>query len=167
MGRFAGWVLAVVVAGGGVAQAKEAGVEGWGAVERLRPGTKVVVEELFTPGDYRYQTPCKLVRVDDASLTCRPEGQRNQRVIYPARQVLTVYQVRMRVTAGSWARIVLYSGLGFLLGCAITDENPDYPLGGMGAAGGALYGVGKISQEPKFTVIYWRTEAPASGVAGP
>lgn len=175
MEMLAGWVLAAAIAGGGVAHTTSAGAQttangvlpGWEAVQHLKPGTKVVVEDLFTPGDYRNQAPCQLLRVDDASLTCRPEGRRNRRIVYPAGQVLTVYQVKTRVTAGSWARIVLFPGLGFLLGCAITDENPDYPLGGIGAAAGGLFGVEHISREPKFAVIYRRTEAAAGSAVSP
>jgi hypothetical protein len=159
--------LAVVMAGGAVAHAKDPATGSWVAVERLKPGTKVVVEELSTPGDYRYQVPCKVVRVDEASLTCRAEGGRNQRIVYPAGQVLTVYQVKMRVTAGSWARIVLYAGAGFLMGCAITDEKPDFPLGGMGAVAGGVIGAMDISRGPKFEVVYWRTDAPAGGAVSP
>jgi hypothetical protein len=167
MARIVGWALVAVMAGGGVAHAKDAGAGGWGAVERLKPGTKVVVEELSTPGDYRYQVPCEVVRVDDASLTCRPEGQRNRRIVYPAGQVLTVYRVKMRVTAGSWVRMVIFPGLGFLLGCAITDENPDYPLGALGAVAGGALGAEHISKGPKFEVVYWRTETPVGGTVSP
>jgi hypothetical protein len=127
----------------------------------------VVVEELSMPGDYQNQAPCKLVHVDDASLTCRPEGRRNRRIVYPAGQVLAVYQVKTRVTAGSWVRLVLFPGLGFLLGCAITDENPDYPLGAIGAAAGGLAGVEHISKSPTFKVIYRRTQAAADGAVSP
>jgi hypothetical protein len=131
-----------------------------GATERLKPGTKVVVQELGVAGDYRYQVPCDVVRVDDASLTCRPEDERNRRIVYPIGRVQTVYRVKMKVTAGSWARIVAYSGLGFLLGCAITDENPDYVLGGLGAVAGAGIGLKDMSRQPNFEVVYWRQEAP-------
>jgi hypothetical protein len=169
MGRFAVGVLAVVLAGGGVAQAKEAkganDTASWVAVAALKPGTKVVVEQMFTPGDYRAQPPCKVVRVDEQALTCSL-GQRGQRIVYPADQVLTVYRVRMRVTVGSWARIVLYAGGGFLFGCAVTDENCDYPLGVIGGAAGGLAGVGNISRKPKFEVVYWRADTAAGGAGG-
>jgi len=162
-------LLPVVAVAQGPGQEVQSGsaLTNWGAVEHLKPGTKVVVEELNVAGDYRQQTPCKLIRVGDASLTCSPDRQRNQRIVYPASQVLTVYQVRMRVTAGSWARIVLYAGAGFLLGCAITDENPDYPLGAMGAVAGGLAGAGRISRKPKFAVVYWRVAAAAGGAVSP
>lgn len=175
MKMLAGWMLAAVIAGGGVAHATSAGAQtmadgvlpGWDAVQHLKPGTQVMVEQLSTPDGYQSQAPCKLLRVDDASLTCRPEGRRNPRIVYPAAQLLTVYQVKMRVTAGSWVRIVLFPGLGFLLGCAITDENPDYPLGGIGAAAGGLAGVEHISRAPTFKVIYRRTEAAAGAAVSP
>jgi hypothetical protein len=175
MKMLVGWVLAVAIAGGGVAHSPSAAAQslanselpGWDAVQHLKPGTQVMVEELSTPGGYQNEVPCKLLRVDDASLTCRPEGRSNRRIIYPAEQLLTVYQVKMRVTAGSWARIVLFPGLGFLLGCAITDENADYPLGGIGAAAGGLAAVEHISKAPTFKVIYRRTEAAAGGTVSP
>jgi len=168
-------VLMAVMAGGGLAHATSArahaatnsALPGWEAVQRLKPGTEVVVEELLTPGDYRKQAPCKLVRVDDVSLTCRPDNRRNQRIVYPAPQVLSVYQVGMRVTAGSWVRIVLFAGLGFGLGCAITDENPDYPLGGIGAAAGGLLAAEHVSKAPTSKVIYQRMEAAADGAVSP
>jgi hypothetical protein len=169
-----GWAFVVLMACGGVADAVSARVQttnsvlpGWEAVQHLKPGTQVVVEELSTPGDYRNQAPCRLVRVDDASLTCRPENRRNQRIVYPAGQVLTVYQVKTKVTPGSWARVVLFAGLGFGMGCAITDQNPDYPVGGLGAVAGGLLGAEHISREPKFAVVYWRMGASAGGAVSP
>jgi len=163
MGRFAGWLLVAVLAGGGVAHAEDRGPSGWGAVERLKPGTKVVVEQLLTPGDYRDQSPCWVTRVDEESLTCSPVGKRRQRIVYPARQVLTVYQVRMRLTAGGWVRTVLYTGAGLLVGCAITDDKCDYFLGAVGAVDGALFGALR-GLRPKFTVVYRRME-PSVGEA--
>jgi hypothetical protein len=166
MRGFAGWILAVVVALAGAAQAKgPKGAGGWGAVERLKSGTKVVVQELGVAGDYRYQVPCDVVRVDDASLICRPEDELNRIIVYPIGRVLTVYRVKMRVTAGSWARIVGFSGLGFLLGCAFTDENANYPLGGLGAAAGAGIGLGHMSRQRNFEVVYWHPEEPGDGAA--
>jgi hypothetical protein len=136
-------------------------------VKVLKPGTKVVVfEQLFTPGDYHDQTPCWVMRVDEESLTCSPVGQRRQRIVYPARQVLTVYQVRMRVTAGGWVRAVLYAGGLFLVGCAVTDDAADYPLGAMGAVAGASVGIGR-GLRPKFTVVYRRMEPSAGGAVSP
>jgi hypothetical protein len=167
MGRFMSWALLVVVlAGGGMAHAEDHGPSDWGAVERLKPGTKVVVVQLLTLGDYHDQTPCWVMRVDEESLTCSPVGKRRQRIVHPARQVLTVYQIRMRVTAGGWVRTVLYAGAGFLVGCAITDENADYPLGALGAADGALYGMMR-GAKPKFTVVYQRMEPSAGGAVSP
>lgn len=155
MKRCAGLILAIVMASVGVAEAKgpkRAG--GWEAAERLKPGTKVVVQESGVASDYRNQVPCEVVRVDDASLTCRPEDERNRTIIYPIGPVLTVYRVETRVTAGSWARIVASSGLGFLLGCAITDDKPNFPLGGLGAAAGASIGLGRLSRQPNFKIVY-------------
>ena len=171
MGRVAGWVSVVLIVCCGVAQGSSNGQQsapiGWDAVEHLKPGTKIVVEQMFTRGDYRQQAPCKVIAVDDASLTCSPEGARHQRIVYPAEQVLTVYRVRMRITPGSWARVVLFAGAGFWMGCAITDDQPDYPLGTIGAAAGAAYGASKISKQPKFAVVYWLTDTPASATVSP
>jgi len=163
--RFAGWVLAAWFAAGVAAQAKGRVVGDWAAVERLKPGTKVVVTEPFVAEAYPDQTPCQVIRIDHASLTCRPEGDRARRIVYPAERVLTVYQVKMRVTAGSWARLVLFPGFGFLMGCAVTDDRPDYPLGALAGAGGAALAAGHISRHPKFELIYRSTEAlPAAAV---
>jgi hypothetical protein len=165
-----GLILGFLLAYSGVAQAQDAkragGSGSWDAVKALKPGTKVVVEQLLTPGDYRDQTPCWVMRVDEESLTCSPVGKRRQRIVYPARQVLTVYQVRMRVTAGGWVRTVLYAGAGFLVGCAITDENDDYELGAVGAVAGALAGAERGAR-PKFTVVYRRMEPSAGEAVSP
>jgi hypothetical protein len=53
------------------------------------------------------------------------------------------------------------------MGCAITDDNADYPLGAIGAADGAIYGASKISKKPKFAVVYWRADTPASAAVSP
>jgi hypothetical protein len=165
----AGLILGFLVAYSGVAQTKDAkqavGSMSWDAVRALKPGTKVLVEQLFTPDDYRKQKPCWVVRVDEGSLTCSPVGKPRQKIVYPAAQVLTVYQVRMRLTAGSWARIILFAGAGFLVGCAITDDQCDYPLGALSAVGGAGVGVARISQS--FTVVYRRMEPSADGAVSP
>ena len=171
MARFAGLGFTLLLSLAAVAQGSSNGQQsapiGWDAVEHLKPGTKIVVEQVFTRGDYRQQAPCKVIAVDDASLTCSPEGARHQRIVYPAGRVLTVYRVRMRITPGSWARVVLFAGAGFVMGCAITDDEPDYPLGALGAAAGAAYGASKISKEPKLAVVYWRTDTPASAAVSP
>jgi len=171
MARFAGLGFTLLLSLAAVAQGssnvQQSAPIGWDAVERLNPGTKIVVEQMFTRSDYRQQAPCKVIAVDDASLTCSPEGARHQRIVYPAGRVLTVYRVRMRITPGSWARVVLFAGAGFVMGCAITDDEPDYPLGAMGAAAGAAYGASKISKEPKLAVVYWRTDTPASAAVSP
>jgi hypothetical protein len=171
MARFAGLGFTLLLSLAAVAQGSSNGQQsapiGWDAVEHLKPGTKIVVEQMFTRGDYRQQAPCKVIAVDDASLTCSPECARHQRIVYPVGRVLTVYRVRMRITPGSWIRVVLFAGAGFVMGCAITDENADYPLGAMGAAAGAAYGASKISKEPKFAVVYWRADTPASAAVSP
>lgn len=152
--------LAMFVTLGGVAHAREPRATSWTAVERLRPGTMVVVEQQATVGDYRYQTPCEVIGVNDDSLTCRPKDARSGRVVYPASEVLTVYRVKTRITTWSWVRTGLLGGAGFLVGCAITDDQPDYPLGGMGAAAGALYGLDHLSRKRHFEVIYWQAASP-------
>jgi hypothetical protein len=173
MARFAGLGFILLLTLAAVAQGSSSDVQsagapiGWDAVQHLKPGTKIVVEQLYTRGDYRQQAPCKVIRVDGASLTCRPEDARQQRIIYPADRVLTVYRVHMRVTPGSRARVVLFAAAGFAMGCALTDGNPDYPLGAAVGAAGAAYGASKISKEPKFAVVYWRTEASASAAVSP
>jgi hypothetical protein len=169
MAKLAGFILlfSLAAVAQGPSNGRQFGPSGWDAMERLKPGTELVVEEMSTRSDYRQQAPCKMIAVDDASLTCSPEGARHQRIVYPARRVLTVYRVRMRITPGSWARLVLFAGAGFVMGCAITDDQPDYPLGAMGAAAGAAYGAANISKEPKFAAVYWRTDAPASAAVSP
>lgn len=171
MARFAGLGFTLLLSIAAVAQGSSNGLRsapiGWGAVEHLKPGTKIVVEQMFTRGEYRQQAPCKVIAVDDASLTCSPEGARHQRIVYPAARVLTVYRMHMRITPGSWVRVALFAGAGFAMGCAITDENADYPLGAMGAAAGAGYRASNISKKPKFAVVYWRADTPASESVSP
>jgi len=159
--------LAVTMTLSGVAHAKEPTTNSWAAVERLRSGTMVVVEQPLTVGDYRYQIPCKVIRVDHDALTCRVKDGSSGRIVYPASEVLTVYRVRMRITAWSWVRTGLLAGGGFLMGCAITDDEPDYPLGGGGAAVGALYGLEHLSRHPQFDVVYWRTDESAREPVAP
>jgi hypothetical protein len=117
MARFAGLGFTLLVSLTAVAQGPSNGLQsapiGWDAVEHLKPGTKIVVEQMLTRGDYRQQAPCKVIAVDDASLTCSPEGARHQRIVYPAGRVLTVYRVRMRITreAGSGSSSLLEQDL--------------------------------------------------------
>ena len=167
MKKRAALVLAVIMTLSGLAYAKEPETNSWDTVERLRPGTMVVVEQSFTLGDYRHQKPCGIVHVDHDSLTCLLKDGRSGRIVYPASEVLTVYRVRMRTTAWSWVRTALLGGAGFLLGCAITDDEPDYPLGGLGAADGALYGLGHLSRHPQFEIVFWRTDESAREPAAP
>ncbi len=157
-----GLVLVSLLATSGIADAANVVLPGWGAVQQLKPGTKAVVVLQFAPWDYRKQTPCSVMRVDEESLSCSPVGKRRQRIVYSARQVFTVYQVR--VTAGGWVRTVLYAGAGFLVGCAVTDDKCDYPLGAMGAVAGGLLGAEHMST---LVVVYRQTEAAAGETVSP
>jgi hypothetical protein len=72
MGRFAGWVLAVVMAGCGVACASGRH-EDWKAVKRLGVGLAVEVRSAGQAG----LEECRVVRVDDTALTCERERDPN------------------------------------------------------------------------------------------
>lgn len=65
MRRFAGWVLAAVMTGGGVAHAG-AKHEDWKAVKRLGAGVAVEVRSAGQAG----VEECRVVRADDMALTC-------------------------------------------------------------------------------------------------
>jgi hypothetical protein len=159
-----GLILVSMLSANGIAHGANGVLPGWDAVKALKPGTKLVVKVEFAPWDYREQTPCWVMSVDEESLTCSPIGKRRQRIVYSAGQVYTVYQVRMRPTAWSWARTVLLAAGGLLIGCAITDDKCDYPLGAMGAVAGGLLGAEHMST---LVVVYRRMEPSADGAVSP
>jgi hypothetical protein len=132
---------------------------GWHAVQRLRRGTKITVERPLASGELDEQRSCKIVRVDAATLTCIPEGDQGQRVVYPARQIDSVYRIKRDVP---WVRLVLGAGLGFAIGGAVSDGRPNFPLAGVGAIAGAGYAVGTDTPKTKVVLVYPRMPEPAT-----
>ena len=132
--------------------------------EGLTSRDKVVVKVEFAPWDYRDETPCWVVRVDEESLTCSPVGKRRQRIVYPARA--GVYGLSGQDAADGMELGAHRSSCrgGFLIGCAITDDECDYPLGAMGAVAGGLLGAEHMST---MVFVYRRIEPLADEAVSP
>jgi hypothetical protein len=102
MVRFAGWILVAVMAGVGVAHASRH--EQWNAVERLGVDIPVEVRSVGQAG----VEECRVVRVDDAALTCQREPDPNAdwgpgdnaRLVFPRE---TVQGVWVMVTGEPWS----------------------------------------------------------------
>jgi hypothetical protein len=140
---------------------------GWNAVERLRKGTRLVVGRTLTPGEYEERQPCKVVRVDTASLVCTPLGGRGSRLVYPARQVASVYVCKAHISPNI-LKMIVYGGAGWLAGGIITDENWDYPLATIGAIGGGLSGLFSNPPEQRQVLIYKRaSDEPGTPTVSP
>lgn len=134
---------------------------GWEAVERLKHGTKVIVRQPLTPGEFEPWRPCRVVHVDSTALTCMPDGQKVQRVVYPIGQINSVYQLKLHIP---WVRGVVYSGLGVLVGGVIlTGENWNGSLAAVGAVIGGLNAVDSDPPKMQRVLVYQRV--PDSTVA--
>jgi len=136
--------------------AKIAAPPGWEAVERLKQGTKVIVRQPLTPGEFEPWRPCRVVHVDATALTCMPDGQKAQRVVYPVKQISSVYRLKLHIP---WVRGVIYSGLGVLVGgVVLTGENWN---GSLAAAGAVIGGMDAVESDPPRTqrvLVYQRVQ---------
>lgn len=164
MKRFAGWILALVMAGGGVAHA---GLrhESWKAVERLATGVPVVVEQQQGPPEN-----CRVVTVDDAALTCERDPDPNAdwgpgakaRVVFPRDAVRTVWvwePVPDR-HIGLW----IAGAIGFALGgagCAAGGPGPIVACGAIGALlAVAIVAAAEAGPMP-YPRVWWPMPAPS------
>ena len=138
MGRFAGWLLVVVMAGGGVAQASGRH-EKWRAVEDLAPGVPVAVAQEHGPTE-----DCRVVAVDDAALTCERDPDPNvdwgpgakARVVFPRATVraVWVWEPVPERHIGLW----IAGAVGFALGGAVCSVAGPGAIVGCGALGALL-----------------------------
>ncbi|HEX9199812.1 MAG TPA: hypothetical protein VF865_09660 [Acidobacteriaceae bacterium] len=95
MRRFAGWVLAVLMAVSGVALAADKKHEDWAAVKKLDVDTDLLVQGQ----GQRWPDRCRLISADDNSLTCErvldPDadwrGLPTGRVVFPKSAVRHVW----------------------------------------------------------------------------
>lgn len=127
---------------------------GWEAVERLKHGTKVIVRQPLTPGEFEPLRPCRVVQVDASALTCMPDGQKVQRVVYPVGQINSVYQLKLHIP---WVRGVFYSGLGVLVGgVVLTGENWNGSLATACAVIGAMNAVSSDPPRTQRVLVYQR-----------
>ena len=118
MGRFAVGVLAVTLAGGGMAQAS-ARHEQWKAVKRLGVGVAVEIQSDGQAGGEQ----CRVVRVDDTALTC--EREKNPDVDWNAGSGARLVFPRSAVK-GVWIwedasdrRLLRGLGFGFAIGALV------------------------------------------------
>jgi hypothetical protein len=114
----------------------------------------VIVRQPLTPGEFEPWRPCKVVQVDASALTCMPDGQKVQRVVYPVGQINSVYQLKLHIP---WVRGVVYSGLGVLVGgVVLTGENWNGSLAAAGAVIGALNAVSSDPPKTQRVLVYQR-----------
>ena len=118
MGRFVAMVLAAVLAGGGVAQAKEAkragGSGSWDAMATLKPGTQIDV----LAADEAGPEACLVSAVDDGALTCLKEDPANDtRLVFPRSAVREVrmWEVAPERHVGRWILAGVVLGVGVAL----------------------------------------------------
>jgi hypothetical protein len=152
MGRFAGWVLAVVMAGCGVACASGRH-EDWKAVKRLGVGLAVEVRSAGQAG----LEECRVVRVDDTALTCERERDPNAdwdagsgaRLVFPRSAVEGVWVWQ----DGSDQRILAGLGFGFMIGALVCAEGGPamaFICAGVGALIGAAIATGGAPTGPRW-----------------
>jgi hypothetical protein len=132
MSKFAGWVLMVLMAVSGVAQAggkKTSKYERWEAVAALRPGMEIDV----LSGDEAGAEPCLVSSVDDSALTClREDPLHDTRLVFPRSAVrqVEVWDVAHGWTAVTWVRVVLGSALaGVAAACIVANPLCVLPMG--------------------------------------
>jgi hypothetical protein len=152
MGRIAGWILVLVV-GGGVAHAGGKHDQ-WKAVKRLGVGMAVEVRSVGQAG----AEECRVVRVDDAALTCERERDASAdmdegdwdrsdtgggaRLVFPRDAVEGVWVWQ----DGSDRRMLIAMGIGFGIGALLCAEGGPAAaficagIGALIAAGVALDG---------------------------
>ena len=134
---------------------------GWDEVERLKPGTKVIVGQDLMPGEFVPWRPCRVVQVDATALTCVPDGERGrqaQRVVYPAGEVRSVCQLKLHVP---WIRMVVYGGIGAVVGgVVLTGENWNTSLGAAGAIVGGMNAVFTDPPKTQRVLVYQRMPEP-------
>jgi hypothetical protein len=162
MGRFVAKVLAVLIVGGGVAQAGGRH-EKWRAVEDLAPGVPVAVAQEHGPTE-----ECSVVAVDDAALTCERDpdpdvdwgpGAR-ARVVFPRASVraVWVWEPVPERHIGLW----IASAVGFALGGAVCAVGGPGPIVACGALG-ALFAVAIIESAeagPRYPGVWFPWPAP-------
>lgn len=182
MRRIAGWVLAVVMASGGVAHAGEKHQQ-WKAVKRLGVGVAVEVKSQGQAG----VEECRVVRVDDAALTCEREKDPNRdwdagtgaRLVFPRAAVEEVWVWQ----DASDRRILAGLGFGFMIGALLCAEGGPavaFICAGIGALIGAAIADGVAPagpfwyppgvprpRRPAEVVQKLVYQAPADGVAVP
>jgi hypothetical protein len=139
-----GWVLAVVLAGGGVAQAGGRHQQ-WKAVKRLGVGVAVEVRSAGQAG----AEECRVVRVDDTALTCERERDPNAdwdagsgaRLVFPRSTVEGVWVWQ----DASDRRVLAGLGFGFAIGALVCAEGGPataFICAGIGALMGAAIALG-------------------------
>jgi hypothetical protein len=118
MVKFVGWMLAVMLAGGGMAQASGRH-EQWKAVKRLGVGVAVEVQSEGQAG----VEECRVVRVDDTALACEREKNPDvdwnagsgARLVFPRASVQEVWFWQ----DASDRRLLRGLGFGFAIGALV------------------------------------------------
>jgi hypothetical protein len=134
MRKLAGWVVVLLMAGGGVAYAKDskraAKVERWEAVGDLLPG--VLIEVL--PDGQGWET-CRVASVSDSGLTCTSESTQT-RLVYPRQVVRDVWVIEPKGDQhlGRWIAI----GAAFVVGGVLCVEGGPAGFFLCGALGAGL-----------------------------
>jgi hypothetical protein len=152
-----GWVLAIVMTGGGMAHASGKH-EQWKSVKRLGVGMAVEVRSKGQAGAEQ----CRVVRVDDAALTC--ERQRDPdadwdagsgaRLVFPRDAVENVWVWQDT----SDRRVLIAMGIGFGIGALLCSEGGPataFICAGIGALIGAC---AALNREP--TGPWWYPPGP-------
>ncbi len=153
MGRQMAWVLAMALAGGGAAHASGRN-EQWKAVKRLGVGVAVEVRSAGQAG----AEECRVVRVDNAALTCEREKNPNAdwdagtgaRLVFPRGAVEGVWVWQ----DASDRRILTAMGIGFGIGallCSGLGPGPAFACAGIGALIGAGFAASGPPPRPWWT----------------
>ena len=135
MGKLAGIALVLLMAGGGVAHAKDGGTRAakfarWEAVEDLLPG--VLIEVL--PQGLGWES-CRVASVSDSGLTCTSESTQ-MRMVYPRNVVRDVWVIEPKGDQHAWRWIAV--GVGSVVGgvaCVVAGPEAFFLCGTLVAAG--------------------------------
>lgn len=135
MGKFAGWVLLLLITGTGVAAAANKKHEDWAAVQKIAPGTELLVQSQ----NQRWPDRCRLVSVDNEAVTCErmkdPDadwrGIGDGRLVFPRSVVDHVWV---------WERAP-NRHIGLWIGIAVTAAAEIAALVAGGPAGGLVVGL--------------------------